>query len=183
MERLNCNVVVTIRHPLAFVSSLKRLGWRFDFFDILEQPLLMRDCLNPFRQEILAVQQNTEDIIAQGSLLWKLIYQSAYDCQQRNPGVIFVRHEDLSLQPLEGFQALYKNLGLRFTPKVEKFILESSGSENPKELTKNKVHAERLDSRSNLENWKRRLTTEEIERIQELTGEATARFYPEAEWQ
>ncbi len=183
VERLNCKVVVTVRHPLAFVSSLKRLGWNFNFFDLLEQPLLMQDCLNSFRQEILAVHQTPEDIIAQGSLLWKLIYQTAFECQDRYSSVIFARHEDLSMDPVEGFHRLYDALGLHFGPKVEKAILESSSSENPKELSKNKVHAVRLDSRSNLENWKRRLTSDEIARIHELTGEAVARFYPEPEWQ
>lgn len=41
IERLGCQVVVTLRHPLAFVSSLKRLGWSFSFEDLLAQPLLM----------------------------------------------------------------------------------------------------------------------------------------------
>ena len=36
-------VVVMIRHPAAFASSLKRLGWQFDFNDLLQQPLLLRE--------------------------------------------------------------------------------------------------------------------------------------------
>ncbi len=183
VERLNCQVVVVVRHPLAFVSSLKRLGWNFNFYDLLEQPLLMRDCLNPYRAEILAVQQTPDDIIAQGSLLWKLIYQIAFECQEHTPGVNFTRHEDLSLEPVEGYRRLYDTLGLHFNSKVEKAILESSSSENPKELSNGKAHGTRLDSRSNLKNWKRRLTTDEIDRIQELTGESAVRFYPEPDWQ
>jgi hypothetical protein len=183
VERLNCKAVVVVRHPLAFVSSLKRLGWDFNFFDLLEQPLLMQDCLNPFRAEILTVQQTPDDIIAQGSLLWKIIYLTAQECQAQTPGVIFTRHEDLSLEPVEGFHNLYDDLGLHFSPKVEKAIIKSSSSGNPKELSKGKAHSTRLDSRSNLENWKRRLTADEIARIQELTGDAAARFYPEPEWQ
>jgi hypothetical protein len=183
VERLNCQVVVVVRHPLAFVSSLKRLGWDFNFYDLLEQPLLMRDCLNPYRAEILAVQQTPDDVIAQGSLLWKLIYQIAFDCQKQTPGITFTRHEDLSMEPVEGFRRLYDILGLHYSSKVEKAIFESSSSENPKELSKGKAHGTRLDSRSNLGNWKRRLTADEIVRIQELTGEAVALFYPEPEWQ
>src|ERR687891_175782 len=44
-EKLNCKVIVTVRHPAALVNSLKRLNWPFDFHDLLEQPLLMRDHL------------------------------------------------------------------------------------------------------------------------------------------
>ena len=44
-EVLHCRIVVTVRHPAAFASGLKRLGWSFDFGDLLRQPLLMRDHL------------------------------------------------------------------------------------------------------------------------------------------
>ena len=30
-QRLGCQIVITVRHPAAFASSLKRLGWDFDF--------------------------------------------------------------------------------------------------------------------------------------------------------
>ncbi|MCJ7435853.1 MAG: sulfotransferase, partial [Anaerolineales bacterium] len=44
-ERLNCKVVITVRHPAGFASSLKRLNWLFDFSDLLAQPALMHDHL------------------------------------------------------------------------------------------------------------------------------------------
>ncbi|HJS19050.1 MAG TPA: sulfotransferase, partial [Anaerolineales bacterium] len=51
-KRLNCKVVVAVRHPAAFVSSLKRLNWPFDLQDLLDQPLLMRDHLESYRERI-----------------------------------------------------------------------------------------------------------------------------------
>jgi hypothetical protein len=51
-RKLNFKVVIAVRHPLAFVSSLKRLNWPFDFQDLLDQPLLMRDHLEPFRSQM-----------------------------------------------------------------------------------------------------------------------------------
>ena len=51
-DRLGFQVVITVRHPAAFVSSLKRLNWSFDFQDLLQQPLLMRDHLEPYRAAI-----------------------------------------------------------------------------------------------------------------------------------
>ena len=67
-KRLNCRVVITVRHPAAFTSSLQRLGWSFDFKNFLGQPLLMRDHLETYREHMLAVK--TEDVIGQGALLW-----------------------------------------------------------------------------------------------------------------
>lgn len=177
---LGCRIVVTIRHPAAFASSLKRLNWPFDFHDLLEQTQLMQRWLEPFRDEMLNME--ADDILGQGALLWRMVYQSVDAMRQENPEFLLVRHEDLSLDPVAGYKRLYQELQLDFTPRAEKIILASSSGENPKELSKNRVHAVRLDSRSNLHNWKRRLSAPEIERVKALTGDLAARFYPEIDW-
>lgn len=177
---LNCKVVVAVRHPAAFVSSLKRLNWPFDFQDLLDQPLLMRDHLEPFRKQMEAAK--TDDIIGQSSVLWNVIYHSVHATLQRNPAFLAVRHEDLSRDPINGFREMYKALDLDFTRRVEKTILNSSGSENPVELSRKKVHSVKLDSRANMDNWKKRLTPEEISRIRTITGEVSSFYYSDAEW-
>ncbi len=177
---LNCNVVIAVRHPAAFVSSLKRLNWPFDFQDLLDQPLLMRDFLEPYRVQIEAAR--TDDVIGQSALLWKLIYRSVHTSVDRNPGFIAVRHEDLSLDPLNGYRKMYETLGLEFTSRVEKVIRDSSSSDNPVEPSRSNIYSVKLDSRSNIENWKKRLTSDEIKRIHELTDDVSQLFYPDMEW-
>ena len=179
-KRLNCKVVIAVRHPAAFASSLKRLNWPFDFQDLLAQPLLMRDHLEPFRAEIQAVK--ADDVIGQAALLWKLIYRSVHATRESNPDFLIVRHEDLSRDPIQGYRTLYTALGLEFTSRVEKTILNSSSSENPRELSRKKVHAFKLDSRANVDNWKKRLTTEEIARVRWVTEEVSTLYYSDAEW-
>jgi hypothetical protein len=178
--RLGCRVVITVRHPAAFASSLKRLEWRFQFKDLLDQPLLMRDLLEPFREEMEAIQK--DDVLAQGSLLWKLIYHVVDDYRRQNPEFILVRHEDLSLDPPGGFRSLYQSLGLNFSPQVEQAVVSASSAENPGEVSTSAVHAYKLDSRSNLHNWKTRLKQDEIERISHLTAAVAASYYPEVDW-
>jgi hypothetical protein len=182
-ERLDCQVVITVRHPAAFASSLKRLGWDFDFSDLLHQDLLMRDWLEPFRSQMETYLDKPEDVIGQSSLLWRMIYQVVDVFKTRFPQFIVVRHEDLSMNPISGYQQLYKDLGIGFTDRVEQAILQSSGSENPKELSKRAVHSVQLDSRANLQNWKRRLSPEEIERVRCLTQDLASRYYPEQAWE
>jgi hypothetical protein len=177
-KRLNCKVVIAVRHPAAFVSSLKRLNWPFDLQDLLDQPLLMRDHLEPCRAQIEAAKKG--DVIDQWALLWNLIYSSVHATLQRNPDFIAVRHEDLSLDPMGGYRELYKSLGLEFSPRVEKVIRESSSPENP--IEGKKVHSFKLDSRANMSNWKKRLTRDEIHRIREATQEVASIFYPYADW-
>ncbi len=179
-ERLGCQIVVTVRHPAAFASSLKRLNWSFDFHALLDQPLLMRDRLEPYRERMLKMP--ADDIIAQASLLWTMVYRCVEDDRGRVPALRIVRHEDLSLDPVPGFRRLYEELGLQFTPQVERAILDSSKAENPGELRQDRAHSVKLDSRANLHNWKRRLAPDEIKRIRSLTEEVAHDYYPEVEW-
>jgi len=179
-KRLDCKVVITVRHPAAFASSLKRLNWVFDFQDLLDQPLLMRDHLEDSREEMKAARP--DDVIGQASLLWKLIYRSVHATRESNPDFLIVRHEDLSRDPIPGYRALYAALDLAFTPRVEKTILKSSSSENPRELSRKKVHAIKLDSRANMDNWKKRLAADEIERVRKMTEEVSRLYYSDAEW-
>ena len=177
VNRFDFKVVVTVRHPAAFASSLKRLGWNFDFKDLLDQPLLMRDHLEPYRDRMQAIK--ADDVIGQASLLWTMIYRAVHSQGQLNRRLIIVRHEDLSRDPVSGFRDLYTALGLDFTHHAEEKILTSSNSENPTELSRNKTHSVKLDSRASVDNWKKHLTAEEIQRIQDITGETLRLYYPE----
>jgi hypothetical protein len=179
-KHLKCKVVITVRHPAAFASSLKRLNWLFDFQDLLDQPLLMRDHLERYREEMQSIK--SDDMIGQSALLWKMIYRSVHATRELNPDFIIVRHEDLSRDPVSGYRDLYQLLDLEFTARVEKTILNSSSSENPAELSRKKVHGFKLDSRANIDIWKKRLSVEEIDRIRKMTEETSALYYSDAEW-
>ncbi len=195
IQRLGCQVVVTVRHPAAFASSLKRLNWPFQFKDLLEQPLLMRDWLEPHREAIqlllsLADEEKmakangvSPDIIAQGALLWRICYTVVENYRDLFPQIQVVRHEDLSLDPDSGYRNLYQVLGLDYSEQAQRTILESSSADNPKEISSQNAFATRLDSRANLNNWKRRLSAEEIARVRNLTEDLAARYYPDFTWE
>lgn len=182
-DRLSCQVVITVRHPAAFASSLKRLDWPFQIEDLLNQPLLMRDCLAPFRTDMVALQSRPSSVIEQAALLWRMIYHTAHGYCQQHPSFQVVRHEDLSLDPLGGYRTCYQALGLEFTPQVQQIILSASSSENPQEVSQKAVHAVRLDSRANLQNWKRRLEPAEINRVREITEDVASIYYPDLAWE
>jgi len=178
-RRLNCQVVTTVRHPAAFASSLKRLDWTFQIEDLLAQPLLMRDWLAPFRPEMETVPP--ADIVSQAALLWKMIYSVVEEQRQKNPELLIVRHEDLSLDPVHGFRNLYHELELDFSPRAQTIIQDSSSAENPGEIAS--VHSTRVDSQANLHNWKRRLSATEIDCIHRITAGVVERYYPEITWE
>ena len=180
-ERLNCRIVITVRHPAAFASSLQRLNWTFDFNDLLNQPLLMRDHLEEYREPMRSVKP--EDVIGQAALLWKMIYGIVRKFHEMNAEWIVSRHEDLSRDPLNRYRELYSTLGLDFTKRVEKLIMNSSSSDNPAELSPKKTHSVKLDSLASVKNWKKRLPEDEIKRIRKITEGVAEFYYTDEDWE
>ena len=180
--RVGSKVVITVRHPAAVVSSWKRLGWDFDFSHLLDQPALMGDLLEPYRSEMEAALNPSGALIDRVALLWRVVYESVARFEERSLAFSVVRHEDLSRDPVGGYRRLYDALDLRLTPAAETAIREASSSDNPAETPVENPHETRLDSRANLENWKRRLTAEERTRIRRVTEETASRHYPAEEW-
>jgi hypothetical protein len=180
--RLGSEVVITVRHPAAVVSSWKRLNWNFEFAHLLDQPALMDDLLDPFRREMEAALDPSGALIDRIALLWRVVYETVARFEERSLGFHVVRHEDLSVEPVDGYRRLYDSLGLTLTPAAKTAILAASSSGNPKETRVENPHETRLDSRANLENWRRRLATDERARIRRLTEETASRYYPDEEW-
>ena len=104
ISTLDAQVVIMVRHPIPFVSSLKRLGWSFNFDHLLNQPLLMRDHLEPFRSEMVHSKQDEQDIVGQGILLWRMIYTLVHQNKTQGYDIQFIRHEYLSQRPLPIFE-------------------------------------------------------------------------------
>jgi len=111
-----------------------------------------------------------------------MVYRAVARMMKLHPAFVIVRHEDLSLDPVSCFRDLYAILDLDFTPQVEETIKNSSSSVHPTEQCKKKVHAVKLDSRANLDNWKKRLSAAEIARIRKITGKTAKLFYSDEEW-
>jgi hypothetical protein len=175
-------VIVLVRHPAAFVSSIKRLGWNVNFANFLSQPRLLNGYLGPFADEVRRLNATTEDVIPRGTLMWRIIHQVALDYRARHPDWIFVRHEDLSLRPLDEFRALFGRLGLEFTPHVRRTIEAHSSAANASEAPAGTVHQLHRDSRANVWNWSHRLRPEEVAHIREGTEAVARALYPEPEW-
>lgn len=182
-DRLGMNVVVTIRHPAGFVSSLQRLGWSFGLGDFLAQPELM--AAHPIPAKDLEANERflrDGNEIAKIALGWKHLYRIVRNFLKSHPHLIYVRHRDLALQPVEMFRLLLEKLELEWTPEVEKTVVETSAETNPHERELGDHHNVNLDSKAALDNWKKRLKPDQIETIQSVVEEVAADYYTEEEW-
>lgn len=102
------------------------------------------------------------------------------DYRTAHPDWLFVKHEELSLDPLTGFQNIYAKLGLRFAATARGAIEKSSDSNNPIEQVPGKEFMR--NSAVNVSNWRNRLTDREILTIKRRTHEVSRLFYTDAEW-
>lgn len=180
-SRYNSQNVIVIRHPAAFISSLKLKNWQFDFTDFFDQPSLMNTYLSNFETEISEAATNTDlDIIDRGILLWNCIHYTILGYQKKYPNWLYITHEQVSLSPVIEFEKIYSRLGLKFTEKCKKVIESSSGQHNPKEQSKNNEFVR--NSAENIYNWKSRLSEHDIARIETGTSQIASYFYDKSQW-
>jgi hypothetical protein len=84
----------------------------------------------------------------------------------------------LSRNPIDEYSKLYQTLGLQFSRNVLEKIKESSHAG----FRETQLDEFKRDSKSNIWNWKNRLTSEEIQRVKEKTHEIASQFYSDEEW-
>jgi hypothetical protein len=181
-ERFGLRVVVTIRNPAAFTSSIVRLGWRFDFRNWLDQELLMRDLLGPFEREIVAMVERPHDLVDQSILLWRAHYAVIDRFRADHPDWHFVRWEDLALAPVEGFRSLYEALGLRFDDVVATRIERDNGDLQAVDVAPGEKGTTRRDSVATVDAWRRRISPDDHARVRDGVADVAARFYTADEW-
>jgi hypothetical protein len=194
-QELGSQVVVVVRQPAAMLASFRKLGYRnLAFRDLLDQPLLMRDWLEPLRAEMETVEEG--DLVGQVALLWRILHRVTAAYRSTLPGFVVVRHEDLSVDPIGAYERLHDALALPFTDEVRAAVAEGSGL-TPAKATGNsdKTHVWRLsrrgflsrtayrpmDSRASLGSWCSAVTPEEIARIRWLTEDVAPLYYTSEE--
>ncbi len=182
LERsLGMLVVVTIRHPAAYVSSILRLNWPMRPHVFLRQPVLMEGLLAPLAGRIQAQHRRQNDPLGDAILAWNVFHHVIADYRRRHPHWLYFRHEDLSLDYVRLFREMFAKLGLSFGHRQEMLLETLCGPANPAEAGE-EIHQLKRDSRANIWNWKKRLGRDQIRRIREETADIAALFYSEEDW-
>jgi Sulfotransferase family len=179
-DTFDMRVVVMIRHPASFATSVRRRSWRHRFTDFLDQPLLMRDFLEPHEGEIRAASERRPDLLDEAILLWNVLYGSVARIQERRPDWIYVRQEDMARDPVGRFREVYSGLGLEWSEGAERRVLDTSGASNPADT--DRIDSIRRNSAAHVTAWKAHITPAEIDRVRRGTEPLASRWYGEDEW-
>lgn len=181
----NVDVIVLIRHPAAFIASLKIKNWYFDFNNILLQEELVNKHFIEYKDEIKNLMNKDKNIIEQGILLWNIIHKVILNYNNKyNKEWYFIRHEDLSKDPIKEFQKMFNFLELEFDKRVKSYIVETTQSQISNEVIFNssKIEDVNRNSSENIKTWKKRLTNEEIVKIKLGTEKIWKQLYSESDW-
>lgn len=181
-RRFRMDVVVMVRHPAAFVSSIKKLNWGFDYErNWLAQELLMRDLLGPWAESFRGYRGEV-DLVGEGIVMWNAMYDVVRGYRERHPEWHFVKHDDLAADPVAGFRDLYGRLGLRWDERARAEVERSTNETNVKEVPAWRRRAINRDSKAARRTWTQRLTPDEVARVRREVAGVAASFYDEEEW-
>jgi hypothetical protein len=178
-DRFGVVPIVMVRNPGAFVASIVRLGWRHPLRHFLQQPELMERHLASFESEIYDAAARPLAPMDEAILLWRILYTHVEYLRCAHDDWIFLRHEDLSLDPISQFERLYEQLGLHWSDRVaaalQPFVNGSkSASADPFQVRRNATE--------NLWEWRRTLSSQDILHVRRRTDDVAALYYASDEW-
>ena len=184
-DRLDCRVVMLVRHPAGIVSSLKRIGpgGADNLPDIAAQPELIGRYLRDHADDLQRAAREPLDPVGHGALLWLLIHSAIAQQVERRPEFVVVRYEDLAMDPEAGFRDLYERIGLPYTARAEKTVRSgsmagSAARNNPwGRVGLGRTAYQPMDSRANAWAWRERLAPDEAAEIIAATRPVVERFY------
>lgn len=180
---LDADVCVVVRHPAGFVSSVRRLGWRFDLRTLTDQPRLRADHLGPWLPAVERHLAGDRDPLEEAALTWAVLNGVSAEQAAAHPRWQVVRHEDLSDDPRSGFLALYAAFGLDVPAAASALDAELAAQRRaPTEVSGAQYRSIHRNSSAAAASWRRRLTADEVARVRAVVGEAAGPYADDAWW-
>jgi len=187
VDRLGVTAVVLVRDPVSLASSWRKLGWHVDPGELLAQPLLVRDHLGPFEEQLAAYagEAGRLDKIGAAAALWRATTALLLDVAASRPGVVLRRYESLAGDPMTELGALYAQLGLTWSAQARAEVdTATSGStaSTPRGFAwslrggPSRTAYRPMDSRAALATGGAALEPEEVARVRELTADVATRL-------
>jgi hypothetical protein len=169
--------VVVIRHPVAFVASIRRLGWEVNLEPLASQRELVEDY---FTDDPSLVAGRYADTVECGAALWRALNKVVLAQARRNPEWPVIRHEELSARPLDIVSGLYDSLNLTWSERVERMVLANTRAKGRAEASAGKVQDFKRDSAQLFDLRMKMMSADERRRIFDITRDVAEELYPRA---
>lgn len=144
-------IILLFRHPCAVVNSKLHLGWGNHLDELLAQPELVEDFLQPFKQEIEAAKTDFEKQI----FLWCL--ENYVPLRQFAPGEIHLAfYESFCKEPKAEIERLFTFLGKKFDDTVFATLNKPSATSRKESAI--------ITTGNVVDGWKKHITSEQLQR-------------------
>jgi hypothetical protein len=169
--------LILVRHPVAFVASILRLGWdeELDLIHLSQQPELVEDY---FSDESQFLHSKRNDVIEKAAAMWRALNKVLLLQANHHSNWIVITHEALSQSPLETFQRLYQIYDLPWSMSVKNMILKTTNSKNTVEASTGRVQQFSRNSSEIFKLRRKMLSLEQRKKIFEITSDVALKIYP-----
>ncbi len=128
--RYNCRTVLVVKHPLSYFASLRRVKWRPYPPMLLKQQQLVEDFFKgdgaPDIEPWMRQEKWSDPVLAAG-VQWAIVHHVLLEQAKEHRDWIIIRHEDLSLRPVETFRTMFGDLDLAWSDSIEAKIRKLTG--------------------------------------------------------
>jgi len=191
-DTFSANVLILVRHPAAYVSSILRENWHMHDFEnvFLKQPELLErfssediNLINVIVQTQTLKHTDRNLLIQQAATLWRLFHTIILQYKIKQGDWLFVRYEDLAGDPINQFESI-----------LQKFGLPSDGSENVRSAIQKTAlvfdesqmvhdgHVKKYDSKTARNSWQKEISDREEFQIREIVEPVSHEFYCDEDW-
>jgi Sulfotransferase family len=160
--------VYVLRHPCGQFESWRRLGWEPEPQQLLKNPRLVADHLEPFVDLIAAGRSFWE----RAGALWGAMTHVIHRQTRADGGRLMVAYEWLCDDPVPRFQDLYRRLDLTWSPRAEAFLRASDTDADPRTYSMKRPTARQIDQ------WKQLVSREDIEACRRFVEPFGLPYYP-----
>lgn len=166
--------IILLRHPVAFVSSIMRIGWKINLEPILSQRELVNNYLS---SEYRMLQRKGVDNIESAALLWRCLNKVLLIQYNRHPEWKLITHENLSREPIPVFKNLFDYAEVPWSKRIENRIARMTSRRNLAEPRKAKVQDFKRDSAMINSIRHATISRADRKRIFDLTHDISADYY------
>jgi hypothetical protein len=128
--------VIVVRHPVSLAASLQRVGWWPEMHDFTDQPDLVEDY---FADEAAFLERRWPSPLLEAMAHWRATHKVLLAQARAHPDWIVLTHEALSRKPVPVLRRLYADLGLPWSPGVERKVRAMTGGRNTAEASGNQA--------------------------------------------
>lgn len=161
-RRWQPDVLIIVRHPCAYVSSVQQLGQDQAELERFSALRANEDIQGHLSDALAAHLRNISDPLEATAASWAIRHHINLRLKPSRPPWHVVRYEDLAADPAAQFRGLFERFGLTFDETVAARIEENTTSAAPGPFTTSRVSASRIDS------WRRKLDPGQVDRVRHV---------------